>query len=320
MTSMLDQGVNMVKPALDASGPNVYIIQTIRQPLSTDSSMGGRGDRDQGTRGTVANTLSFYAGMLKGMVDPREFEGNTIYTSEMMGMSAGLGFGHLFIGQTPAVENAMRWPVAPMPPKSALSRASRTRLDLSEPTAACSRSPTSLRRSARPTGHCRNADKEYEKQLEDYGLDAERKDEIMKRFRENQPKWRDKLPPIDTILQHVGNTASEVRPTPDGFPRSPAPAQADSEVGAEPRPISKALISRWMPADRRIPATMKATTAPAAAMPCCALNAWSSISRTFDISSEPAPITTGMMHRVPMTAGRKSGGPVRARTTPRTRR
>lgn len=212
----LDQAANIAKPTLEALGPNVYVVDSYRQPLSAESEqmIFAIDVKDQVT---LTNTVSFLIGTFPGMIEPRDFEGNTIYSSEGLPISAGIGFGRLFIGTTAGVENAMRLS----------GRADAPRL-ATEP---------AFREAVRPLGNdaivysyvdveqtlrwtfwsMQNEDKIFEATLDEMELDAETKAEILKDYRAERPKWIDHLPPVEAFTSHIGDTVSDLRATPDGF-------------------------------------------------------------------------------------------------------
>jgi hypothetical protein len=215
-SAVMEQGVNLVKPALDTAGPGVHMVATYRTPLASDSQqmVVAIDVKDQGV---VSNTLTFFTGQAGGMVESREFEGNTIYTSEAVGMSLGVGFGRVFIGNTPAVENAMRLAGRADAPKIGQEPGFKE--------AARAVSPEAMMQSFSDMAQtlrfqywvAQNADKEYEKSIDELGLDEETRTRLLKNYREHRPTWPEKLPPLETILAHIGDSVSEMRPTPDGF-------------------------------------------------------------------------------------------------------
>lgn len=212
----LDQAANIAKPTLEALGPTVYVVDSYKQPLSAESEqmIFAIDVKDQVT---LTNTVSFLIGTFPGMIEPRDFEGNTIYSSEGLPVSAGIGFGRLFIGTTAGVENAMRLS----------GRADAPRL-AAEP---------AFREAVRPLGNdavvysyvdveqtlrwtfwsMQNEDKIFEATLDEMELDAETRAEILKNYRADRPEWIDHLPPVEAFTSHIGDTVSDLRATPDGF-------------------------------------------------------------------------------------------------------
>ncbi len=212
----LDQSVNLVKPGVDALGPGVWIVGTYKQPLDHDSAMNliAIDVKDQSV---VSNTLSFFSGQAQGMAESREFEGNTIYTVDMAKMSVGLGFNRLFIGPTPAVENALRLSGRADAPKIGAERGFKD--------ATNGFGQDSVMQSFSDTAQtlrwmlwsAQNADKLAAAQIQDSDLSPEDKDRFMARIKENQPKWVEKLPSVELLLRHIGDSAAEIHPTLDGF-------------------------------------------------------------------------------------------------------
>lgn len=213
-TAMLDQSVNMVKPVLDAAGPGIYKFTTYKQPLSSDSEQQVVviDLRDQAT---VSSGISVIAG--QGMFEPRDFEGNTIYTSDFVGFSVGVGFDRLFIGQTAGVENAMRLAGrADAPRISAEPNFSEATRSIPDDTVVAGYAD--LRQTLRwAYWSIENADKVLLAQYERMGIPEEDREEFVKSIRESEPEWMRKLPPIEVVLRHIGDMATEIRATPDGF-------------------------------------------------------------------------------------------------------
>jgi hypothetical protein len=155
------------------------------------------------------------------MLEPRDFEGNTIYTAQLpMGgadMALGVGFSKVFVGPGPAVENAMR--LAGHPGDSAkLADEPRFRdaARLLSPDAVLY-SFTDVEQTLRWSyWQAENVDKIMEQQLEKWGLDDEQKEEYLKSIRDAK-KEQAPLPPMESVIGHFGDTVAELRATPDGF-------------------------------------------------------------------------------------------------------
>lgn len=215
-TAGLDQGVNLVKPGLDSLGPTVTIVGTFKQPLTHDSQM-TLIVIDVKDQATVSNTLSFFAGQAQGLAESREFEGNTIYTVEAAQISVGLGFNRLFIGPPAAVENAMRLAGRAEAPKVSAESAFKDATRGFGPDGVVQSFSDMAQTLRWQYWTLQNMDSLAEAQIEEAGIDAEQREQILKRIRESRPKWMEKLPPLEAILAHLGDSAMEIRPTPDGF-------------------------------------------------------------------------------------------------------
>jgi hypothetical protein len=211
---------NIAKPALEALGPGVQFMTTYKQPLGVGSSatLFAIDVKDQGA---IQNTISFLSGQAPGMLEPRDFEGNTIYSANLpMGdveLALGVGFNKVFVGPTVAVENAMR--LAGHPGDSAkLADEPRFR-DAARLLSADAvlYSFTDVEQALRwAYWQSENADKILEQQAEKWGLSDEDKEEYLKTVREAK-KDAPPLPPMDAVVSHFGDTVAELRPTPDGF-------------------------------------------------------------------------------------------------------
>jgi hypothetical protein len=216
IVGVLDQFANIINPTFEAMGPGVYYFTTYKQPLDAESEQQTVAI-DVKDQAVLTNTISFLLGQAQGMFEPREFEGNTIYASPMIGISAGLGFNRLFFGSEAGVENVMRM----------AGRAEGGRLG-DEPR---------FRRATQGLGRggvlYTYADMEQtirwlywsqknqiaimEKLFDEAGYDEESKQEALKEARAALPKWLDDLPPVETLLEHIRETVSELHATPDGF-------------------------------------------------------------------------------------------------------
>ncbi|MEX2219174.1 MAG: hypothetical protein WD749_10505 [Phycisphaerales bacterium] len=208
---------DMINPALTAMGPAVHIVSAIDQPLSAESSRTTFviEVRDQEA---VSNTLSAVAMKVQGMLEPGDFEGNQTYSIDtgFFQLQIGLGFNHLFIGTETAVRSAMR--LAGRPEGAALSGEPAFK----EATAALAPgavmySWADIEQDLRwQYWSTKNQAEIMEQQLAKMGIEPEERAEWIKNMKEEQG-WTEKLPPLETILPHLGDIASELRPTPDGF-------------------------------------------------------------------------------------------------------
>lgn len=212
----LDQGMGIAKPALDAMGPIVHVVSTYKQPFAADSQ-GTLFAIDLKDQTAISNTIGFLSGQAQGMIEPREFEGNTIYTSEVADFALGVGFNKVFIGQAAAVENAMRLAGRTDGPKIASEPAFKEAVRLLGADSVLY-SFNDTRQALRwAYWSFENTDKLVEAQLDAAQLDPEQKAEILKGMRDSMPKWMKHLPPLQTLLNHIGDSIGELRSTPDGF-------------------------------------------------------------------------------------------------------
>ncbi len=93
-----------LEPALATLGPEINMISTIERPISETSKDFLVTIRCSKTD-VVSNLLAQYAPMAQ--LQPRDFLGQTIYSMDF-GPSIGLGGGYLVIGDSEAVEQALR--------------------------------------------------------------------------------------------------------------------------------------------------------------------------------------------------------------------
>ena len=217
-----DQMANIIVPTLEAMGPGVHYITSYRQPLAADSSQVTFAV-DLKDPGVVTNTMTFVMGQVPGAFEPRDFEGNTIYSAPTpVGTFAlGIGFGRLFIGQEPGVENAMRLAGRVGGDGERLADEPRFR-DAARLLApgGVAYSYTDMEQTLRWTlwemqNAAAVAEKEYEEWLRD--MDEADREEFLKGLREGLPEWVDDLPPAEVFLRYIGDSITEMESTTDGF-------------------------------------------------------------------------------------------------------
>jgi hypothetical protein len=208
---------DMTQQGLAQMGPAVHIVSTIEQPLSAESSRSTFAI-DLKDQEAVSNMLAGIVAKFPGTLEPQEFEGNQIYKSQMMGeLAAGIGFNHLFIGTEKAVQNSLRLAGHPEGATLAQSPAFKEATRSLTP-GAVAYSWADMEQELRlQFWSLQNESKIMEQRLAAAGLEPEQRAEYMKRYKLQQPEWIEKLPPVETVLPHVGDTASELRATPDGF-------------------------------------------------------------------------------------------------------
>ena len=101
---LLELGPMMTK-GFEALGPGVWTYETVRQPLTPES-------RVSATMMSCSNPKAVYEfveqmGGSMGL-EPRDFDGNTIFGSEFMPFSVGVANGWLATGDSKLVEQSMR--------------------------------------------------------------------------------------------------------------------------------------------------------------------------------------------------------------------
>ena len=110
MAAMIDQQVRMIEPAVRQMGPDVYMIESIQRPYSIESQQGVTVIRTKDAEAVagVIDTLSMMMGL-----EARDFQGNQIWSTGEGGfvpleIAMGLGSGYLFVGPEDLVENGLR--------------------------------------------------------------------------------------------------------------------------------------------------------------------------------------------------------------------
>lgn len=187
-------------PVLESMGPEVYIATSFTMPFSETSErqVVAVPVRDGALVGNLLEPL--------GVWDSTDFQGHTIWrpTQEGMGVpSIGVGFGHLFLGPAPGVEALMRNAANPGGPRLAdeprFQRAARA-LNSDAPIFAYAETEPSLRYLS---WQVQNAPGEVEatpfSPLDPLGA------------------LKGKLPPVEVLIKHLGDTVWSLRSTPDGF-------------------------------------------------------------------------------------------------------
>lgn len=95
----------MLDEAFANLGPDIHIVTTQTEPLTSESQSMLVAIRMKKAE-SVKPLIDMFAPM-QGM-EPRDFLGQTIYSTDFLPASIGLGGGWLAIGMTPAVEQVMR--------------------------------------------------------------------------------------------------------------------------------------------------------------------------------------------------------------------
>lgn len=117
---MLQQYGPVLSKAFDALGPDVHVFTTVTQPVNMESE-----------RTTVAVSCSGEQNVLPlinlfgptlGM-EPRDFNGQTIFSGEGVPVSVGFGRGAMIMGPTASVEQALRGTDAEAPQRGPAEKA-----------------------------------------------------------------------------------------------------------------------------------------------------------------------------------------------------
>lgn len=203
-----------VRAVIEALGPDLYIAQTIAQPLAVDSQKLIVALRltDPFVLTNIATTFGGQIGLVA-----REFQGAQIFEQAEVGMGAGISAEWLFIGQIPLVEDALRR--AGAPGEDLLSNQSnfKSAAAFLQGDAVLSQFQDTERTIRYMLWTLQNAEKIADAQLDALEIDEEFKQQIREARGAEQRDWVRLLPPPELITQHVGDSAGEVRPTPDGY-------------------------------------------------------------------------------------------------------
>ena len=216
--AQLDFVLMQAEPILTSLGSELITVERIERPFSATSkrSVYAVPTRDPDA---VSNALAVFGQMIG--LEARDFQGNQIWQAEFPPLSLGIGFGHIFIGDAQAVESALREAGAPDAPKLADEpRFTRAMRALGREGIGFSFKDTrsSMEHAAWTAA---NMERVMLEQLRSMGfdrdMDPEMYDNILNSMRENQPESLALFPPPEDIVRHMGDTASEMRSTPEGF-------------------------------------------------------------------------------------------------------
>ncbi len=211
-----EETANLIGPALAQLGPNIHIFGSYARPFTPDSQLGVVAIQVRDPL-IISNTMTFLAGQTGGLLTPRDFGGNMIYSSDAFPVAIGLGFGHIFLGSVTAVENAMRAAANPDGPRLATEPAFARATGVLNRGAAMA-SYADLRQEFQwMLWSLQNADKIQEEAFDWEGWTPEEKEEFLKAIREETPAFMKHLPPAEVITRHVGATVSELRSVPEGY-------------------------------------------------------------------------------------------------------
>lgn len=224
MVQNVQQAQVMAGPILSNLGPQVWMVQSITKPYSATSSqlLGAIACKDVAQ---INQALQNLGGMLP--IQSRDFQGNQVWSlaggMPLPGvgeLSIGVGFGHVFIGQTALVENAMR--SAGNPEAASLNGEAR----FSESVRGMAGSGlgfgwTDTKQALEYADwQMKNFDKMIEAQMQ--GMfgddpDAEQyKKEMIEEAKKNQPEWMRDMP-LDVVAREMGDTAFEFHVVPEGI-------------------------------------------------------------------------------------------------------
>lgn len=209
-----DQFRTMAQQTLDALGPRIHFVRSYTKPYTDDSQQITVAIQVSDEL-VVSNLLAMFAP--QGGFEARDFQGNQIYSSEMAPIAIGLGFGSVFIGNESAIEDALRYAGKPDAPRLATEDQfthAIAPLDNEVAGFAFTDMDQTLRWTYWSIEHAKDI---QEAQLDAIGIDDETKQHILESFEDNQPDWMRHLPPIELLLEHMGDSAGMYQSTPDGF-------------------------------------------------------------------------------------------------------
>lgn len=205
----MDEIARQYEPIFNTLGPEVYFANTIQRPLSIESERTVVAVR---VKDSVALTNALSPIMAQTGTEARDFQGNQLYDMDGQ-MAFGVGFGFLFIGPTPDVENAMRLASAPDGPRlAAEDRFMRAVSPLGRESIVAGYSD--LRQTMEFAYWALGEQQRlWEEQMNDPDM-AEHM-EFMEAMK--PPAWIERLPPVELLIRHLGDSVYEIGPSPDGY-------------------------------------------------------------------------------------------------------
>ncbi|QYK48566.1 MAG: hypothetical protein KF838_01630 [Phycisphaeraceae bacterium] len=210
----LAQAEPIALPIIEALGSDIYIAQTITQPLSPDSQKALFAIRI--TDSLVFTNLVTAFGAQIGL-QVREFQGTQIFEQDMFGITGGISPEWLFIGQTSDVEDALRRLSAPGDDQLNAQPEFKSAVTMLRGDAVLNQYQDTERAIRYTIWSLQNQDKIADAQLDALDIDEEFKQQIREARGSTQRDWARLLPPPELITEHIGDTVTELRPTPDGY-------------------------------------------------------------------------------------------------------
>lgn len=210
----LDMVAAQLEPVLDAMGREVDFVTRIEQPFSARSSrsLTALGAEDPKK---ISEALAG-VGPTFGLT-PRDFQGQQVWDTPM-GVALGVGAGRVFLGETADVEHALREAAAPDGAKlgddPAFAGAMRA---LGNPRGVGFSFTRLAPTLAFGEWAARNQEKILRAQFEEMGVPEEDVADAIKEMIENEPAWSREPLPAAVLLRHLGDSASIIRSTPQGF-------------------------------------------------------------------------------------------------------
>lgn len=205
----LDQAMEVARPVLENIGPELYVMSSYDQPLTSASEqvLTVLPVKDQLI---ISNLLTTFAAELG--FEAGDFEGNTIFRGQdAIPLAIGLGFGHAFVGPPTAVENAMRAAGNPAGPRLATEPKFREAVALMRSSSIMAwfvDIEQSLKWSAFQAAETRKMMEEWAKEA---GEEFDPADAGMVGGLTGQ------VPPADIVARYLGDVIFDLEPTPEGY-------------------------------------------------------------------------------------------------------
>ncbi|MFI4896690.1 MAG: hypothetical protein ACIARR_02575 [Phycisphaerales bacterium JB059] len=204
-------------PLLASLGRDVWATQGYTTPFSPESEqrLMVMTTDDEGALGDLLVNIPGMEG--------REFAGAMIYSNPMgadMGVEApsiGLSAGHVFVGSTVAVENAIRLAANPADASLADEPRFRKGADMLDDRALGFMFTDMAQTYRYLKWSMDNFDQIQRAELEAIGYEGEELDEMMEWMADAKPEWAEQLPSEQLISKYIGDTFGQVQSTDEGF-------------------------------------------------------------------------------------------------------
>jgi hypothetical protein len=208
------QAQPIVQSVIDALGSDIYMAQTIAQPLGPKSQRTLVGIRitDALVFSNLATTYAPMAGL-----EGREFQGAQVFEQKDAGIAVGLGAEWLFVGTTSEVEDALRRAGAPgddLLGEQERFKAAASELEGDAVMSSYADMDQTVRYLLWSVAHAADI---ADAQMAAFGMDEEARREMREAMEADQADWIRMLPSAEVILEHIGDTVGELRPSDDGF-------------------------------------------------------------------------------------------------------
>lgn len=210
-------------PILSNLGSEIYVAQSYSRPFGADSKQTTTaiGVRDA----DMLSQAITQAGSMIGLAS-RDFQGNQVWSMPQgggmmpgMDLAFGVGFGHMFIGTTESVENALR--LGGAGDELSLSKDARFKraMRVAKPKGSMFSYMNLPRTLEYSQWYFDNFEKIQAEMMEQMmgDVDDPQLREMMAANQPEKPAWMEGMPDLSVIAKHVGDSVTEFHRTDDGM-------------------------------------------------------------------------------------------------------